>query len=104
LDLLPPDQREVVVNQAARNQSLIPVSAVTGEGIDDLLQALDARLAAEREVMDVTLPSSDGAAIAWLYEHGDVIERDDADGATHIKVSLDPADRARFAHRVSPAR
>jgi GTP-binding protein HflX len=104
MDLLPPDQREVVVNQAARNQSLIPVSAVTGEGIDDLLQALDARLAAEREVMDVTLPSSDGAAIAWLYEHGDVIERDDADGATHIKVSLDPADRARFAHRVSPAR
>jgi GTPase len=99
IDLLPPERREVVRNQAARNPALVPVSAVKGDGIDDLLRVLDERLAAAREVLDVTLASSDGAAIAWLYEHGEVLERDDADGATHIKVSLDPADRARFAHR-----
>ena len=99
IDLLPPDERDVLRNQAARNPSLVPVSAVTGEGLGDLLRVLDARLAAQREIMDVTLASSDGAAIAWLYEHGEVIERGDADGATRLRVCLDPADRARFAHR-----
>lgn len=104
IDLLPPDQRDVVRNQAARNASLVPVSAITGEGLGDLLRVLDDRLAAQREIMDVTLASSDGAAIAWLYEHGEVIERGDADGATRLRVSLDPADRARFAHRHLAAR
>ncbi len=104
VDLLPQGQREVVQNQAARNPSLVPASALTGEGLDDLLRVLDSRLAAQREVVDVTVESSDGAAIAWLYEHGEVIERGDSDGSTHLKVSLDPADRARFIHRHPPAR
>jgi GTP-binding protein HflX len=99
IDLLGPEQRESVRNQAARNGPTVPVSAITGEGLDDLLNLLDRRIAAEREVVDVTVPSSDGAAIAWLYRHGEVLARDDADGATRLKVSLDPANRARFEHR-----
>ena len=99
IDLLGPEQRELIVNQAARNPGTVPVSAVTGEGTGALLRLLDERLAAAREVCDFTIESSDGAAIAWLYAHGDVLARADADGATQLKVSLDPADRARFAHR-----
>jgi GTP-binding protein HflX len=99
IDLLGPEQRDVLRNQAARNPASVPVSAVTGEGLDVLLRLLDARVAAEREIVDVTVPSSDGAAIAWLYRHGEVLARDDADGSTRLKVSLDPANRARFEHR-----
>jgi GTP-binding protein HflX len=99
IDLLGPEQQDVLRNQAARSPAMVPVSAITGEGIDALLQLLDQRIVAEREVVDVTIPSSDGAAIAWLYRHGEVLARDDADGSTRLKVSLDPANRARFEHR-----
>jgi GTPase len=99
IDLLPPEQRDVLRNQAARNRAAVPISAVTGEGLDALVRLLDERITAGREVVDVTVESSDGAAIAWLYRHGEVLARDDADGATRLKVSLDPANRARFEHR-----
>jgi GTP-binding protein HflX len=99
IDLLSPEQQDVLRNQASRNASTVPVSAITGEGIEALLRLLDQRIVREREVVDVTVPSSDGAAIAWLYRHGEVLERDDANGSTRLKVSLDPANRARFEHR-----
>ena len=39
-----------------------------------------------------------GARLAWLYEHGEVLDRHDADSAVHVTVRLLPADRARFEH------
>jgi branched-chain amino acid transport system substrate-binding protein len=59
-------------------EGTIAVSALTGDGLDALRAALDARLAAGFETMEVRLAPSDGAGIAWLYQHGEVIARDDA--------------------------
>jgi GTP-binding protein HflX len=99
IDLLSPEQRDVLRNQASRSAATVPISAVTGEGLDALVRLLDERITTGREVLDVTLESSDGASIAWLYRHGEVLSRADADGSTRLKVSLDPANRARFEHR-----
>jgi len=77
----------------------IAVSALTGDGLDALRAALDARLAAGFETMEVRLAPSDGAGIAWLYEHGEVIARDDAEDAVRLTVRISPADRARFEQR-----
>ena len=38
----------------------------------------------------------DGARLAWLYEHGEVLERRDADEGVHMRVRMLAADRARF--------
>ena len=103
IDLLPPDQRETILNQTSRQPSMVPVSAVTGEGLPALLHHIDTLLAARREVFDVTLDPSDGAALAWLYEHGEVLERSAEGSEMRLRVSLDPADRARFAHRQASA-
>ena len=40
-----------------------------------------------------------GAAIAWLYRHGEVLARRDGTKKVHMKVDLDPADLSRFRHR-----
>jgi len=74
----------------------VPVSAVTGEGLDGLLAAIDARIAAGMEVADYAIPPADGARLAWLYQHGEVVKRHDEDAAIHVTVRLLPADRARF--------
>ena len=77
----------------------VPISAVTGEGLDDLLAAVDRRIAAGMEQADYAIAPADGARIAWLYQHGEVVERADADDAVRLRVRLLPADRARFEHQ-----
>ena len=99
IDLLPPDECSLLANQTARNPDQVMLSAITGDGCDQLLALLDARLAAAREVLDVTVEPADGATLAWLYRHGEVLGREEGADGTRLTVSLDPADRARFAHR-----
>ena len=74
----------------------IPVSAITGEGVPALEAAIDARIAAGMETAAYDIPPADGARLAWLYEHGEVLTRSDADRAIHVTVRLRPEDRARF--------
>ncbi len=74
----------------------VAVSALTGEGLPELLAAVDERIAAGMEEREYLLPAADGARIAWLYEHGEVLRRADEDEQVRVAVRLLPADRARF--------
>ncbi|HEX7887284.1 MAG TPA: GTPase HflX [Phenylobacterium sp.] len=88
-DLLPADDRGEAVGDARRaNPPAVLVSAVTGQGCEDLLAAI-AGLVDEAPPVDVYTPAGEGAAIAWLYRHGRVIERNDGkDGSVRLSVSL----------------
>lgn len=98
IDLLSPEARQVLDEQLQRSKDQLPISAATGEGVDALLAEIDRRLAAARRVMDYRLPHADGAAIAWLYAHGEVLERRDDEDSAYVRVRLDPADVSRFEH------
>ena len=102
IDLLDEGDREEQRKKAARDPSFVPVSALTGEGREQLLALLDARLGAARKAVDMTVPIEDGAAISWLYAHGEVTERHDDERFAHIRVKLDPADASRFLRRLHP--
>jgi GTP-binding protein HflX len=77
----------------------VAVSAITGEGLEALKFAIDLRIARGMEIADYDIPPQDGARMAWLYQHGEVVERYDDEAAVHMKVRLLPADRARFERR-----
>ncbi|MBU6418439.1 MAG: GTPase HflX [Proteobacteria bacterium] len=74
----------------------IAVSALTGEGLPRLLAEIDERLAAALEVFTLEVPVSDGARIAWLYRHGEVLTREDGETLVRVEVRLSAADKARF--------
>jgi GTP-binding protein HflX len=78
----------------------VAVSAVTGEGLPALRAAIDARIAAGMEIAEYSLGHEEGARLAWLYEHGEVLARDDGAEGLHLRVRLLPADRARFERGV----
>lgn len=101
IDLLPHDEREKVVNRAARADALvIPISARNGEGCADLLSCIEGVLSRGHGVMEVSLDPGNGAALAWLYEHGEVLERsDDGEAGITLRVRLSAADRARWDRR-----
>jgi GTP-binding protein HflX len=90
---------EAVPLRARDSNSIIAVSALTGEGLDRLALAIDQRLAAAMEEVSYALAPEDGARIAWLYQHGEVTRREDGEDTIHLNVRLLPADRARFEHR-----
>ena len=97
LDLMDAEARSRVHNQVSRGANgSVAVSALTGEGCDTLLEAIDRRLGAGYEMFDISVDIADGRAISWLYDHGEVVERSDDDRFTHLKVRLDARDRARF--------
>ncbi|MGX9965201.1 GTPase HflX [Roseomonas sp. F4] len=79
----------------------IAVSALTGDGLDALRDALDARMTAGMQTAEYRIAPGDGAGLAWLYEHGEVLGREDAEDAIRVTVRLTPADRARFEQRGS---
>jgi len=74
----------------------VAVSAVTGEGLDALKAEIDRRIATGMEVVHYDLPQSDGQRLAWLYQHGEIVTRDDGEDVIHVTVRLRPEDRARF--------
>jgi GTP-binding protein HflX len=99
IDLLDPETREQVRNQAARNRDVVAISAVTGEGCEALLGVVDRRVDGERQHVHLRVALEDGATIAWLYRHGEVLERRDDDTTAHLSVRLSAADLGRFRSR-----
>jgi GTP-binding protein HflX len=84
---------------AARWQEGRPVlvSARTGEGIDALLAAIDARLSAGDEIVAIVVPAGEGRLRHWLHENSEIIERTvDEDGATRYRVRIDRLKRERL--------
>jgi GTP-binding protein HflX len=103
IDLLDDDARAFAANSAQDLDDHIAFSALTGEGTDALLAAIDLELSKTRTVVEIDVPLENGAAIAWLYERGEVHDRQDQDAMARIKVGLDAADLGRFRKRLLAA-
>ncbi len=78
IDLLDADARERLENMAARRpRETRPVllSALTGEGTEELLDTIEARVVAGRPTLALDLDPADGAALAWLHRQCEVLSR-----------------------------
>lgn len=95
-DLLSQDERGALSARAARDRALVVASALNGDGCDDLLAVIDEALAQTGSVTDVDVALSDGALMAWLYEKGEVLSREDDGMKSHMTVRLNPPDMARL--------
>lgn len=70
----------------------VPISALQGEGISDLLVLIDQFLIKRLETYTIDLHPKEGKALAWLYAHGEVIDREDTD--EHIRLSVRMTEKA----------
>ena len=97
VDKLNPDRRAALAAETGASAP-VAVSALTGEGIERLLATIEARLARGRRLIDLNLESADGQGLHWLYEHTEVMKRDDGeDGAIRltVRVPISAVDRVR---------
>ena len=66
----------------------VTVSAVTGEGLDELRSAIDGALRPGTEMVTLRIPHGAGGALALCYGRGRVFSRADADAHVEVQVSL----------------
>lgn len=104
VDLLDAEGRAVLENRMARDADSVGLSALTGAGCTELLEAIDRRLSESRHLVNLDIDLANGAALAWLYRHGEVLERTDEGMEAHLVVALDAADEARFRNQFDARR
>jgi GTP-binding protein HflX len=96
VDLLAPDEREALMSEASRRDDVVPISALTGFGLDALGDHLSDHLQEGAKVHDIKIAAGDGSKIAWLHSRGDVIGQETRDSDIHLQVRLSPENWARF--------
>ena len=98
IDRLSADDREAMTAQAARRADVVPISAITGEGVADLLTVVSDALGGIRHTEILVLGPDRGRQRAWLHETGLVEgEQIRSDGATELLVRWTESQRNAFA-------
>ncbi len=94
IDLLPEDEPRRTV--AARRDSVVAVSALTGQGLEALVEAISTALGESRSQDVVEIGHEQGRARAWAYEEGIVRSESPTDDGTLLDVSWSPRQRRQF--------
>ena len=104
-DLLTIDERAMrrdLIAADVPDLPVVPVSAMTGEGVAELLGLLGQLLTDDAHVLELTVPMADGQRLAWLHAHGEILSEVQIEGeqgapAQRLKVRLSQRELGRFA-------
>ena len=96
IDLLSAEELESTQNEATRRDNVVTMSAVTGDGVETLIQRSADLLREGSKVRTINLPAAAGEAIAWLHANGEIIDQRSEGLETEYEVRLSDADWARF--------
>ena len=102
LDLVDDERRDELVVEAERRDDAVALSAVSGEGIGALLDRIAVRLTQGHRRYVLHLPASDGAGLAWLHAHGEVVTQHGDGEEMTVEVRLSDADHHRFTQQHGP--
>ncbi|MDE2302097.1 MAG: GTPase HflX [Sphingomonadales bacterium] len=100
-DLLPAERARDLAQQArAASLPVVAVSALTGQGCEDLLALAGRLLTGDARAIEIVLPAADGQRIAWLHAHGEVLvdeeEAGEGEPQRRLSVRLSPRELGRF--------
>ena len=89
-------------SEARPEEVIVHLSALTGEGCDELLEVLGRLLTGDARLHQFVLPAREGRKIAWLHAHGEVVGEEDVGEGTNgperrLKVMLTPRELGRFS-------
>ncbi len=102
-DLVPPERLEELQHRATREElGAMVVSAVTGEGVPALLEAVDARIGKRDRTLTLDVDAGQGAFLSWLHGNAEVLDRSMTDeGRVRMKLRVDTTRRGRLDARLA---
>jgi GTP-binding protein HflX len=108
IDRLDANGRARILNLAERQPAEnrpVPVSALSGEGLDRLIPAIEARLGESRQTIELSIDPADGAGLSWLYRHSEVLAKEMCDdGRLGVTVRADPKNADMVRNKYPDAR
>nr|WP_244570844.1 GTPase HflX [Stappia sp. TSB10GB4] len=99
VDKLSDEHRQTLLAANRIDEGPVAVSAVTGEGVEDLLARVELRLAEDSLVYDMRLAPEDGEGLAWLYRNTDVLRRIEGENGIALRVRVGERRKGEFTTR-----
>jgi len=96
VDLLADEERTRLLEDAKRRDNVVPISALTGEGLEALRERMANKLGSGEQVHQIRLAAAEGSKIAWLHARGEVLDQRVDDNEIALSVRLSPENWARF--------
>ncbi|MDO8985512.1 GTPase HflX [Cypionkella sp.] len=96
LDLVDASQREALLVQATNRAGVFPVSALTGEGVDALLEAVSTAFEEEKTEAVLELSFSEGKRRSWLHDAGMVQQETQDESGWQISVLWTAKQQGRY--------
>lgn len=98
-DLLPADRQETLKHLKKKNT--LPVSALTGEGIENFLHKLDEILTAQNKTIRLNVPAADGALLAWLHQNALILDTRITGENICLELKINEANLSKLQHKTS---
>ncbi len=83
------------IQKTAKTQTIL-ISAVNGEGLEQFLETTSEVTSKDHKTVEFEINITDGKAISWLYEHGEVLNRDDDESHTKIRAHMNVKNIHKF--------
>jgi GTP-binding protein HflX len=96
VDLLKDDERQALLSEAERREDVIPISALTGWGLDSLRGSISRSLQRGTQVYRIRLDAAEGSKLAWLHSRGEVLDQRMDGNDIEVDVRLSADNWARF--------
>lgn len=90
------EDKKVLSNKITRKSNKVLISAVTGEGLVDLLALIQRRLIEDGKIIHIELPTHEGEILAWCYRKGVILSRYDKGEIIYLTLRLDPGEMKKF--------
>lgn len=89
IDRLDPEAHDALAERAHGRDDIMAVSAVSGEGVEPLMEEISRRLSGVLTEATITIPADKLALVSWVYENAIVDGREDReDGGVELDVRL----------------
>lgn len=98
-DLLPADRQENLKHLKKKNT--LPVSALTGKGIENFLHRLDEILTAQNKTIRLNVPAADGALLAWLHQNALILDTRITGENICLELKINEANLSKLQHKTS---
>jgi len=95
-DLLGEPDRQALLAEAERRNDVVPISALSGWGVDHLRESMAEALQRGTQIHQIRVDARDGSRLAWLHSRGEVLEQRVDGDAMELSVRLSPDNWARF--------
>ncbi len=95
-DLLSKDDYADFARKEKFQDNAVTISAVTGLGLESLVENLSRSVSRKAQEITLQIDVRDGKALAWLYSHAEILEREDHEDNIALQILIEPGQWGKF--------